>query len=56
MTKILVAISITLLLILNVIALQIHFDMQDTKEYLDAIYFELSLCKDLTDEHFLSTQ
>ena len=51
--KVLLGISISLLVILNVIALQIWFDVKDIYDYLDAIYLELSICEDLTDEYIL---
>lgn len=53
MVKVLLGISISLLIILNVIALQIWFDVKDIYDYLDAIYLELSICEDLTDEYIL---
>ena len=53
MVKIFVFLSFTLLLMLNVIVLQIWFEIADMQEYLDAIYNEISICEDLNDEYIL---
>jgi uncharacterized coiled-coil protein SlyX len=38
---------------INVIVLQIWFEIADMQEYLDAIYNEISICEDLNDEYIL---
>jgi len=54
--KIILVILFALLLTLNVLVLQIHYELQDTILYLDAIYNELSICEDLNNEYILPTQ
>ena len=53
MVKIFVFLSFTLLLMLNVIVLQIWYEIADMQQYLDAIYNEISICEDLNDEYIL---
>ena len=56
MVKVLLSVIFALLIIICVILIQVHYQMNDMMMYLDSIYLELSICKDLGDEYILPTQ
>ena len=56
MVKVLLSVILALLIIICVILIQVHYQMNDMMMYLDSIYLELSICEDLGDEYILPTQ
>ena len=56
MVKVLLSVIFALLIIICVILVQVHHQINDMMMYLDSIYFEISICEDLGDEYILPTQ
>ena len=55
--KFLLSLCFALLLIITMIAYQIHIEITDMKHYMDSIYIEMPLlCEETDHEHILPTQ
>ena len=53
----LLSLCFALLLIITMIAYQIHIEITDMKHYMDSIYIEMPLlCEETDHEHILPTQ